>query len=112
MRRGVIMAAAAVLFAAVQAWAGEVVNLNAASVEQLQTLPGIGPGRAEAIVRYRQQHGQFATVDELDRVPGIGPALIQRLHDRVSVAAAPVAQIPGVASPVVTSDGVWRGRVE
>src|SRR5207248_27684 len=47
------------------------VHLNSATVEQLDTLPGVGPVTAQKIVDYRQKHGAFTSVDELDAVPGI-----------------------------------------
>ncbi len=59
--------------------------LNQATVAQLDSLPGIGPARAAAIVRYRDQHGPFGSLTELTRVPGINPALLQRLSDRLQV---------------------------
>jgi competence ComEA-like helix-hairpin-helix protein len=59
--------------------------LNQATVVQLDSLPGIGPARAAAIVRYRDQHGPFGSLTELTRVPGINPALLQRLSDRLQV---------------------------
>lgn len=112
MRIQSIILAVVMLFAAVHLWAGEVINLNTATIDQLQTLPGIGPGRAEAIVHYREQHGGFAKVEELDQVPGIGPSLINRLHDRVTVAAAPAQQKITGTAPAIGSDGSWRGRVD
>jgi competence ComEA-like helix-hairpin-helix protein len=63
----------------------ERLSLNQATAAQLDSLPGIGPARAAAIVRYRNLHGPFATVENLDRVPGINPALMQRLSDRLQV---------------------------
>jgi len=58
-------------------------DLNTATVEQLDALPGIGPTTAQKIVDYRQAHGPFRTVDELDAVPGIGPARIDELKGLV-----------------------------
>jgi competence protein ComEA len=61
-----------------------VVDLNSATVEQLQTLPGIGPVLAQHIVDYRTQHGPFASVDALQQVSGIGPNKFAQLKDHVS----------------------------
>jgi competence protein ComEA len=59
-------------------------NLNSASLTELDALPGLGPARAAAILRYRQQHGSFASVDELGRVPGLGPAALAKLRGYVA----------------------------
>jgi competence protein ComEA len=55
------------------------VSLSSATVEQLDTLPGVGPVTAQKIVAYRQQHGPFSSVEALDAIPGIGPARIADL---------------------------------
>jgi competence protein ComEA len=60
------------------------VNLNTATLEQLDTLDGVGPGIAQRILDYREEHGGFGAVDELGRVPGIGPKRMQALRDRVT----------------------------
>lgn len=60
-------------------------SINQATAAQLDSLPGIGPARAAAIVRYRNLNGPFTTVESLERVPGINPALMQRLSDRLQV---------------------------
>jgi competence protein ComEA len=57
------------------------VHLNSATLEQLDTLPGIGPVTAQKILAYRQEHGAFGSVDELDAVPGIGPARLEQLRE-------------------------------
>jgi competence protein ComEA len=59
--------------------------LNAASTAQLDSLPGIGRTRAEAIVRDRERNGPFPSVDALTRVPGIKPALVARVRQRLQV---------------------------
>lgn len=61
------------------------INLNTATAEQLDALPGIGPALAQRIVAYREQHGGFRTVDELQKVPGIGPAKFEQVKDLVTV---------------------------
>lgn len=61
------------------------VDLNAATAEDLDALPGIGPVLAQRIVDHRTRHGPFRSVDQLDDVPGIGPAIAAELADVVTV---------------------------
>ena len=59
-------------------------DLNHASAEELETLPGVGPALAARIVSARQER-MFLSVEDLERVPGIGPATLQRLRPHVRV---------------------------
>ncbi len=59
------------------------VQLSTATLEQLDTLPGVGPVTAQKIIDYRTKHGAFHSVDELDAVPGIGPKRLEQLRDLV-----------------------------
>jgi len=61
------------------------INLNTATIEELDTLEGIGPALARRIVEYRQQHGPFRTPAEIQKVPGIGPHVFQLNRDRLTV---------------------------
>lgn len=61
------------------------VDLNSATVEQLDTLPGIGPVTAQAIIAWRDANGRFGSVDQLGDVDGIGPARLDKLRDLVRV---------------------------
>ncbi|HZR96671.1 MAG TPA: ComEA family DNA-binding protein [Gaiellaceae bacterium] len=63
---------------------GGTVDLNSATVEQLDALPGIGPSTAQKIVDYRQAHGAFHSLAELDAVPGIGTGRIEQLKGLVT----------------------------
>ena len=56
------------------------IGINSAELVQWETLPGIGPHTAAAIVTYRQQHGRFAHIDELTQVRGIGVRTLERLR--------------------------------
>lgn len=60
------------------------VSLSSATLEELDTLPGIGPVTAQKIVDYRTEHGPFASVDDLDAVPGIGPTRVEQLRELVT----------------------------
>jgi competence protein ComEA len=60
------------------------VNLNTATLEQLDALPGVGPVTAQKILDFRDENGGFASVDELDAVPGIGPARMEQLREAVA----------------------------
>jgi competence protein ComEA len=65
--------------------AGGSVDLNTATVEQLDALPGVGPVTAAAIVAWRQANGKFTSVDQLADVEGIGPARLDKLRPLVRV---------------------------
>jgi competence protein ComEA len=64
---------------------GEVLDLNTATVQQLDGLPGIGPVTAAAIVAWRDANGRFSSVDQLAEVDGIGPARLEKLRPLVRV---------------------------
>jgi competence protein ComEA len=59
------------------------ISLGTATIEQLDTIEGIGPVTAEDIVDFRDEHGGLASVDQLDQVPGIGPATMESLRARL-----------------------------
>jgi competence protein ComEA len=61
------------------------VNLNTATLEQLDTLPGVGPVTGQAILDWRAANGAFTSVDELLEVDGIGDATLADLRDLVTV---------------------------
>lgn len=61
------------------------VNLNTATLEQLDTLDGVGPGIAQRILDYREQHGGFRRVEELAEVPGIGAKRLASLTPQVAL---------------------------
>ena len=61
------------------------INLNSATLEQLDTLDGVGPATAQKILDYREEHGGFGSVDELDQIPGIGEKRLAALREKVRV---------------------------
>ncbi len=65
--------------------AGGPVNLNTATAQDLDALPGIGPVLAQRIVDHRSEQGPFRSVEQLDDVPGIGPAIAAELAELVTV---------------------------
>ncbi len=65
--------------------AAGLVNINSASVAELDALPGIGPAKAQAIVAYRTEQGPFARTEDLVLVKGIGPSTYAGLQDLVTV---------------------------
>jgi competence protein ComEA len=67
------------------------VNLNSATVGQLQTLPGIGAKTAERIVQYREKNGPFKKIEELMNVQGIGEKTFLRLKPQLTLTAKPGA---------------------
>jgi len=60
------------------------VDVNRATADELDRLPGVGPATATAIVTERERNGPFVDVDDLERVPGIGPAKLEALRDQVT----------------------------
>lgn len=62
-----------------------VVNINTASKDELTTLKGVGDKRAQEIIDYRKKHGNFKSVDDLQKVPGIGPGLMKQIRSDVTV---------------------------
>jgi len=60
------------------------VNINTATVPQLDALPGIGPVTAQSVVSYRQQHGPFQHIEDIMNVPGIGPVTFDNIKDLIT----------------------------
>jgi competence protein ComEA len=65
--------------------AGAPVNLNTATLDQLDSLPGVGPVLAQRILDYRTENGPFTTIDQLQEVPGVGPKKFDSLKPHVRI---------------------------
>lgn len=63
----------------------KLININTATIEQLDSLPGIGPSKAEAIITYRDENGKFNSTDDLEKVPGIGKKTLDSLSEYITV---------------------------
>lgn len=63
----------------------QVVNINKATKEELQTLQGIGESTAEKIITYRKENGNFKQIEDIKNVPGIGDAKYENIKDKISV---------------------------
>lgn len=91
------------------------INLNTATQQELESLNGIGPAKAKAIMDYRAKQGPFKTVDELKNVPGIGDKTLEKLRKDIAVSgksaaptAKPAAPAKAGSSPVVPAKPVVK----
>lgn len=70
------------------------VNINTASQAELESLQGIGPAKAKAIIEHRENSGTFASVDDLAKVSGIGQGTIKQLRDVITVEGEKATEAP------------------
>lgn len=82
---GLVLAPTAALAQKSKSTLTEKVNLNTATAEQLQTLPGIGPALAKSIIEHRTKTGKFTKIEELLNIKGVGEKKFQKIKDRLVV---------------------------
>jgi|ERR687896_591341 competence protein ComEA len=70
------------------------VNINTATKEELTSIKGIGEKRAQDIIDYRTKNGPFKSVDDLEKVPGIGPGLMKQIRSQVTVSGKTTVDKP------------------
>jgi competence protein ComEA len=66
-----------------------IININTATLDELDTLPEIGPKTAQAIIDYRNTHGLFMKIDDILEVIGIGPMIFEKIRDLITVNSPP-----------------------
>jgi competence protein ComEA len=74
-----------------------VVNINTATKEELTSLKGVGEKRAQEIIEYRKKNGNFKSADDLQKVPGIGPGLMKQIRSDVTVTGKTSIEKPAKA---------------
>lgn len=83
-------------------WAGTAVDLNTATQAQLESVNGIGPSKAKAIIDYRTKMGPFKSVDDLQKVTGFGEKSVAKMRSEITVSGAKQASAKPTDSKVDT----------
>lgn len=88
------------------------VDLNSASQAELETVKGIGPAKAKAIVEYRKKNGNFKSADDLDKVPGFGKKTVDNVKKEITVGNAKAASAGKTADAKTVKEGPKAGKAE
>jgi len=88
---------------------GKPVNINTATSQELQQVPGIGPATAEKILQMRKSYGAFKSVDDLLAIRGLGPKRLEKMRKYLTVGKAVAPKSPqGTAKPVAAKPATPR----
>lgn len=68
-----------------QSQSGSLININTATQSELESLSGIGPVYAKAIIQYRLEHGPFQKIEDIQEVKGIGPVTFEKIRSKITV---------------------------
>src|SRR3954471_8270174 len=101
------------LFAALLAYVGlalGAVNINSATQEQLESLNGIGPVKAKAIIDYRNKNGRFKTLEDIKKVDGVGDATFDKIKGDIQLTGTTV--VPKSDKPAETKAAVKKEAAE
>lgn len=74
------------------AGAADMIDINTATAAELEQVNGLGPSKANAIVKYRSEHGAFTSLDDLTKVPGIGEKSLEKMRSQLTVTAPKAAE--------------------
>lgn len=91
-------------------WAA--VNINTATKEELDVLPGVGPAKAQAIIDYRKQNGPFKSIEDLKKVSGIGDATFEKLKGQITISGAGVSKAAAPAKAETKAASVMVDKKE
>jgi competence protein ComEA len=81
------------------------VNVNTANLNELETIKGIGPVKAQAIIDYRTKNGPFKSIDDLDKVKGIGKKTIDKIRNDVTLSGTTTTNAKSTAGSAAASSG-------
>jgi len=84
----VMMVALGIILFPISVIAGQKLNINTATIDQLQNLPGVGSHIAQEIINYRHEHGPFQKVEDITQVKGLGEKKFEKIKDLITVGEA------------------------
>lgn len=87
MLKSIRILAVALALSPLAAFADITVDVNTASATELEAIKGVGPAKAQAIVKYREENGPFASIEDLEKVPGIGAKSVEQMREQISLGA-------------------------